>query len=960
MTKRNKLWISVLALMVAGWIWSSTKAVAATPSEIQELAKSAEDGHAISQLAGQLENAVAGFRSSTGGADFEVAARALGELVTRARKLRGTASLYERLVGLALDLRKSVTWAREAREDQAGGSEAALEKLYRSLDWNHLGYAKVASQYWTAWSRLGWAEGLPDGEARDNMLHQAEGGFVRGTIEVRRPWLARDSLLGAGMARRQLGNLKGAKRAFRRLETILSAVGDSPLLSALRVELAGLALETGSLSEAQHLMSKLPPDAIQGERAQAMRLLEAKGWLEQAKKGGQGAGRGADLIRQVIKIGGPSSRSAVGLALQYRGQLEGQNLGLASDLIDGEEAFSTERFGAARDAFARLLARKSDMPGLDQSVILYKYAASLSETGDRKKSISVLSRLMRLKMSAEVSGPAVRLAYALAAHTVKDNDTKSNRKKLLTAGERLVKIAPDAPEAGAARIWLARAREEGGSISKAIILLERNSPGTAAYAASRLELVSLRADRLGRFDPASDAGNKRMKSEGRKLVGDLKEILRLENEGKLKKDSARSAVLAVISAKASAWAGETPQNVLNAVAAAAKLQDQVPGAPADLLRLRLAMLTRAGRFADVEKQYARRKDKAIMANWKIWYEALDRMDRQRKPRAPAKIVASIGDRLATIRGFPELDGAEVIQARALLRAGEAARAAAVARHVIDRGTPSGPAWYLYASALEKAGDFVKATNAWRSMLTGLDEGTSHWLDAQLGVARTANASGNLRRSCVAIDDAAAMVPNYGSKSRRKQFEALSPGCAQFTGPSYVETLKNLNKFLSRKRDDVGFKTPDYGELDHTLTSDFTLDSNTAKCRLKFYVSTQNRMVSRTHQMTTFTDEYTCTGNVDMTKAFLNQDTVFNTRTLQFRNIELNCKKTTTGIKFGEAVIPRTEESSLSSFHLIMDTQDTRERQGKAFRAFGHMKRLCLKIPLQPVALGGGGSKAPRG
>ena len=95
----------------------------------------------------------------------------------------------------------------------------------------------------------------------------------------------------------------------------------------------------------------------------------------------------------------------------------------------------------------------------------------------------------------------------------------------------------------------------------------------------------------------------------------------------------------------------------------------------------------------------------------------------------------------------------------------------------------------------------------------------------------------------------------------------------------------------------------------------------------------------------------------MTKAFLNQDTIFSARTLQFRNIELNCKKTTTGIKFGEAVIPRTEESSLSSFYLFMDAQDTPNRQGKTFRAFGHMKRHCLKIPVQPLIDGGGGAQA---
>jgi hypothetical protein len=942
----------VAAIIVGSLIFGATRAFAVTAAEIQAAAKAAEDGNAIAQQAEKLDGLISSYRSSTGGAEFEITARALGELVTRSRQLKVTASLYERLVEVALNLRKNVTQAREAREDQAGGSEAALEKLYRSLDWNHLDYSKVASQYWTAWARLGWAEGLPEGQARTELLQRAEGGFVRGTLEVRRPWLARDSLLGAGIARRQQGKLKGARRAFQRLETILSALGESDLLNALRIELAGLALESGRMSEAQRLMGKLPPNAIDKGRAQAMRLLEAKGWLEQAQSTGKGAGRAADLIRDVIKNGGDEARSAVGLALQYKKELEGQSLGMASDLIDGEEAFSNREFAKARDSFARLIERKSDMPGLNQSVILYKYAASLSETGDRKTAMGVLKRLLRMRMSPDVAAPAARLAYALAAQTLKQKKSKANRKALLAAGERLLKIAPDAPEADAARIWLARAREDGGSISKAIALLEQNKVENVAYPASRLELVSLRSDKLGRYDPAADAGNKKMKTEGRKLLKDLDEVRKLVGEGRLDADPARAAVLAVIRAKAYGWSGEAPNTVLEAVSLAEKSQKSVPGAAADLLRLRLAMLTRAGRFGDVEKLFSKRRDKSILNDWKIWFEALDRLESQKKPRAPAKTVASVGARVATIRGFPALDQAEIIQAKALLRAGDPERAVTVARHVIDRGSPSGPAWVLYANALESAGNFEKATHAWRSMLTGLDEGTTYWLDAQLGVARSAHASGHFRLSCLAIDDAAAIAPDFGGSGRKKQFDALVPGCAKYTGANYADTLKALNGFLSRKRGGIQFDSPEYGGLKHGLDSNFTLDSQSPKCRLDFFTTTKNTMVSQEHAKTTFTEEFVCRGNIPMAKAFLNQDTVFDASTLQFRNVTLECKKTTTGIKFGERVVPRTEESSVNSFHLFMDNDDTKKKQSTAIRAFGHLKRLCLKIPVLPVASAG--------
>lgn len=944
---------AVFAVTLFSILCTTPIAHAATPAEIQSQAANVTDGNGISKLADQLERVIAGYGPTTGGAEFEVAARAVGELVTQARRLKVTSALYERLVELAIQLRDGVTRAREAREDEAGGSESALEKLYRSLDWNHLGYAKVASQYWAAWSRLGWAEGLPEGQARTTLLQRAESGFVRGTLEVRRPWLARDSLLGAGIARQQLGKMKGAARAFERLETILAAEGESPLLNALRVELAGLALARGRLADAQQLMAKLPPNAIDGERAQAMRLLEAKGWLVQTRGGGQGAARAAQLIRQVIEGGGDASRSAVGLALEFKKELAGQSLGLASDLIDGEEAFSAQRFAEARDSFARLIERKSDMPGLNQAVILYKYAASLSETGDRKKAVQVLDRLSRLRLSPEISQPAARLAYALAAQEVKETDNKANRKRLLTAGERLVKVAPDAPEADAARIWLARAREKGGSISKAIALLEKNGPDNAAYPASRLELVSLRTDKLGRFDPAADANNATMKKEGVQLLSDLDAVLALEQEGRLAADPARTAVLAVIRAKALAWSGEAPGKVLESITRAEKTQNAVPHGPGDLLRLRLAMLTRAGRFSEVEKAFSLEGDKAIMDDWKIWFEALDRMDTQKKPSAPPKLVADVGGRLATIRGFPALDQAEIIQARALMRAGNPKRAAVVARHVIDRGAPSGPAWFTYASALEASGDNAKAMRAWRSVVTGLDEGTAHWLDAKLGVVRSARASGNLRISCEAIDDAAAIAPDYGSAARKKKFDVLSPGCAKYRGPNYADTLKALDGFLSRKRAGVQFTSMEYGGLKHGLDSKYTLDTSSPKCRLGFFGTANNTMVSQSYEKTTFTETFECRGEFDMTKAFLNKDTVFGVGTLQFRNVSFDCKKTTTGIKFGERVIPRTEESSQSSFHLFMDSKDTPEIQEQAVRAFGHMKRLCLKIPMHPT-----GAKTP--
>ena len=923
-------------------------AAAVTPSEIQTQATSAVDGHSISKLAGHLERIIGGYGPSNGGAEFEIAARGLGELVTRARRLQVAGSLYQRLVELALQLRTSVTRAREAREDEAGGSEASLEKLYRSLDWNHLAYAKVASQYWTAWARLGWAEGLPAGQARTTLLQKAEGGFIRGTLEVRRPWLARDSLLGAGIARRQLGKLKGSARAFQRLETILAPEGETPLLNALRVELAGLALERGRLSEAQRLMSLLPPGAIDSERAQAMGLMEAKGRLEQVRSGGQGAARAAELIRRVVEGGGEASRSAVGLALEFKKELAGQSLGLASDLIDGEEAFAARRFAAARDSFASLIARKKKMPGLDQSVIQYKYAASLSETGDQKKAVEVLDRLLRKKLSPSIAVPAARLRYALAAQEVKNKSTANNRKRLLRAAERLVKVAPDAQEASAARIWLARAREQGGSIDKAIALLEKNAPESAAYPATRLELISLRADKLGRFDPASDAGNSRMKKEGKKLLADLDAVPELERAGRLETDSARAAVLAVLRAKALAWSGDTPANVLAAIVRAEQGQDAVPGSREDLLRLRLAMLTRAGRFTDVQKLFSSRRDKAITENWEIWFEALNRMDKQKKPRAPAKTVAAVAGRVSTIKEFPALDAAETIQARALMRAGSPARAASVARHVIDRGAPSGPAWFTYARALEASSDNEKAMRAWRSMVTGLDEGTVHWLDAKLGVARSARASGHFRISCMAIDDAAAVVPDYGSLGRKKKFDALTPGCAKYTGPSYAESLKTLDKFFSRKRAGVQFTSTEYGGLKHGLESDYALDTTSSKCRLEFFGTAKNTMVSQSFEKTSFAETYECRGEIDMTRAFLNKDTIFGVRTLQFRNIGIDCKKTTTGIKFGERVIPRTEESSQTSFHLFIDSLDTKDKEEVAVRAFGHMKRLCLKIPKQPT------------
>ena len=491
---------------------------------------------------------------------------------------------------------------------------------------------------------------------------------------------------------------------------------------------------------------------------------------------------------------------------------------------------------------------------------------------------------------------------------------------------------------------MARAREKGGAISKAIALLEKNSPESAAYPASRLELVSLRSDKLGRFDPAANAGNKTMKSEGRKLLADLDAIRKLEGEGRLEADSSRAAILTVLRAKALAWSGEQPAKVLEAIARAERSQDVVPGSREDLLRLRLAMLTKAGRFSDVQKLFSAQRDKSIVANWKIWFEALDRMDKQKKPRAPAKTVATVGERLSTIKGFPGLDEAEIIQARALMRAGNPKRAASVARHVIDRGAPSGPAWFTFASALEASGDNNRAMRAWQSVVTGLDEGTPHWLDANLGVARSARASGHDRISCMAIDDASAIVPGYGSKSRKKKFDALTPGCAKYTGPSYADTMKTLNEFFSRRRAGVQFTSPEYGGLTHGLESEYTLDTSSPKCRLNFRGTAKNTMVSQTHAKTTFTENFVCQGKIDMTRAFLNKDTVFGVRTLQFRNIDIDCKKTTSGIKFGEMVVERTEESTQSTFHLFIDSFDTTDKEEKAVRAFGHMKRLCLKVP----------------
>jgi hypothetical protein len=711
------------------------------------------------------------------GAALSAAGEELGTLVDRARAVKAGAPVFEQLLAAASALERAIDAERERLEEATGEREDALEALYGSEAWRRLDYANVLRRYWSGWAELSGAA-FREGSRRRDAFARAERAFSRTALEVSLPRVATMSLLGAAIARRELGQTQRARRALIQFEAQVERSGDVALLGPALLEATRLALDEGDLARAEALFARVPEDGVTREQRLGFEQLRAEALLKAARGGATGsAERAAGALRTLLDAGPPYSEGAVALAVEYKELLlsagAGDSLGALGAWLAAEEAFGAERYAEARDRYAPLLAAAAP-PGLDVQVARYKYAAAISQAGgDRGAALEALDALIASGSQRSLHKPAARMAFGLAAREYEAHPNRANEQRLARMSRRLLTIAPGAPEADQAR--LLAARSDGGKQSLA--LLDAVSAGSAAYPGALAERIRQRGEAL---QARENRGRSPSAAEAKRLVADIDSYVRLVGDGVVAADAARDRQLQVLGAKASRWSGATISKVQRRVAAARATRPN-DAQRRSLLRVELAALADARRFAEVLVLFRDATDAEIRRDYAVWNEATARLVKKRLPAGDREVVWR---RLARLAPKQNRAGARLEWARALLASGDAEAAVAETDALLEAEPEWGDPALLRARALARLGDHAETQRAWRAVSDGVEPGTELWADAEFEYAAAARRAGDDEAACGSIRrltaDEWTQAPWIGRVSRR--LDELSLTCGD-PGPS---------------------------------------------------------------------------------------------------------------------------------------------------------------------------------
>lgn len=691
-------------------------------------------------------------------------ADALGKLVARARELNPPTALFAALRADADQMIERVRAVRGTLEDRAGEEEAAIEALYRSTDWQRLDYCQVTAGYWGGWASLGQGQQLPGGSERRAAMEGAAASFSRSALELRLPKVAAASLLGLGIAQRNLGDKNASERSLRALLQQLQRAPDAQLDAAARFELASMALERGEVSKASALIAAIPKKHLSRSDRLDLTRREAEGLL----KSRSDLDRAAQLLRELLAAGDPYATHAAALANQHQKILEGRDLGALGSLLAAERAFGVGDYPAARASYADLLRDAKRVPGLNRANVEYKYAFALAETGGLAEAAKILDRLTADRDAGSARALAAPLFYSVAERIVADGGGPASQAQALRAAERLLKIAPEAPGVEGARYRAARGREAKGNLRSSIAQLKAIPESSAAYPAARLDLVRLHGAELQRLEQRGQS--KALRKLAPQLADDIRRVRALVARGKLAADPERDTTLQLWSAKSTYWSGGKPDQVDARIREARAAS---PGAEGErtLLRLELRNRVRARQWTRLDQMIEKRSEAALRRDFAIWHEGLNAAKRG---RAPKQQIVRWYARLASVAPEKSRETLSLGHAEALLAAGQPGDAVKQAEALIQGDRYWADAWIVYAEALEKSGDDKAAFSAWRRISDGTESGTTPWADAKLRAAEVARRQNDASSACAAIDGLE--EAELGAAAQRRLAKAAE-GCA---------------------------------------------------------------------------------------------------------------------------------------------------------------------------------------
>jgi hypothetical protein len=612
----------------------------------------------------------------------------------------------------------------------------------------------------------------------------AELAFSRAARALAFPDWAVRSLLGLGIARRERGDLEGARRSFERLQAQRAIQSDPVLEHRTRYELALTAFDALDAARGQQLAEELAVGgALSPEERRALEVRQIRAWVlisrqQSGSRSEEAVAEATRQLREMLARGSVDAEVATRLVAQFADDLVGQDLGSLGALLEADRAFQAEDWERALTSYAVAL-QEPVSEGVDVTQARLRVAYSKARTDRGDEAMQDLEALLESDLTDDQRVDVARLLHSLAESRLGSTGGAADLARTNRAARLLLEVAPESKGADLARYRRARDLARKGRSDAALSELAKIPPESATYPAALVERIGLEAGRVDKRERAlgvkARRRDKRLRTAAARLANSLDEASVLRERGELPRDGEQEATMAAMRARAAMLAGEDKQAVEERIAAAREIEGQTDASRQELLSVEIAALVAAREISRVTALLSARDDEQLRVEFAVWKEAL--ADLEASPSA----VAALPDIYARLLGVaPSRSRGELRLGRiaALRRAGRIPEAVSLARELTRDEPQSGDAWLDLARSLDAAAADESAAEAsaaaeerqqaWRHVGAGASPGSPLWWEARLSLYDAALAGDTPEKACGWLDAADGMPAAPGLEKRTEK------------------------------------------------------------------------------------------------------------------------------------------------------------------------------------------------
>lgn len=691
----------------------------------------------------QAQQLLASLTNSATTARFAQVAREFGPIIDNVRSGSSSIKRLHELRKITAEFRRRTSDRLSAAEAEAGGSEGALEALYRSSAWDDLSFALAAFPYWGAWIDLEIAKRTKDAGERSPWIWKAKKGFRSTSVQIFRPSLVYGGWLGLGYIAAAEKKYDQALSIFESLQSALEAEPNNPLYEVVNLELRLLRAREGQVDSS----GVATTGKVDDQEARLLRL-EAFSLFEKYRTTQEGGQQAAARLRKLIRSG-YVDMDFVAQIVNYRAEIAAFDVGPWTHLAAAEYAFEYGHFFDAVQKYKRFFAGVQNSPGLDLSRYRYRHALANYKAKLYDDAARIASRLgKRAKLDAEIKKASIKLAYA-ALSSRPGGSSRGDQRSLQQAAQRFVSAYPNDPGADGARLTIAQLTKDS---QQAFYMLDNvKKPKKFQGGVEQTKFYLMARDFSNALRKGNDKTLSAIASRG------IKSFKSLPSSERQKPDS-----LAIV-LQMRALVDEDPAKVLGAI-------DKIEA------NIKLSITAREAMLWARIKCYERLNNYDAMTGYLSKIASRNPEAWQMEQIYPAvRSLPDDGNRLTVVRtmlpGLKKIPSMErrfrVMEIDAMLALKQYEEAYDAAKEFLALYPRAGDGWRVLAVSAGKTGKPFEADNAWKTITERADPRRELWWEGMLSRAEIRAASTRPKAACEILEEISArksqMPTSYGKR-----------------------------------------------------------------------------------------------------------------------------------------------------------------------------------------------------